>query len=90
MRAEIWQGEKEVFVLFVDLDVVEASALTSLGARVIETKEFESEVEAVAWFENWAKDRCPDVEVKLSDQDELELKAERLLWPGLLREDDSL
>lgn len=85
MRAEIWRAETGAFLVFVEVDVVEASALVSSGACVVETKNVDTEAEAVEWFVEWVNEQQSDAVGVLVPKKDLEVKALRELTEAFCR-----
>ena len=83
MNAEIWKTATGVFMVLLDVEVVEASALVSLGACVVTSKEVDDEAAAVEWFGEWVRERQPDAARTRVPKRELEKKALRAVLSGL-------
>lgn len=81
VKVEIWRAESGAYLLLEDLDLIEASALTTLGACVVETREVKTKEEGIQWFTKWAKAQQPDAGVESVSGAKLRHEAMGVLAP---------
>lgn len=81
VRVEIWRTKAGDFMLLEELSVSEAFTLTTIGERVVETREVDTSAEGVQWFTQWSRDRIPGATVRKVSSKELQEKMVEALVP---------